>query len=215
VGRNPPKNLSKSASLKDYLKTQDPVKLAKIKESIRQERAVSEALERYEPSAEEEVQDIVKGIAETTGQLPSEEEVEDIKVEVLLDRKKRGVKAGSKRGPYLGKLEGQDIDKTMAQKKLIKGMKALIANIDRSKFNRALKAQKARQSAIEFGSPDFPPSGAITYSSAQAQQDAEDEAWAKAQLAAAESRRLGEVANPSVQLGFSDVPRFTAPGWED
>jgi len=208
VGRNPPKNLSKSTSLKDYLKTQDPVKLAKIKESIRQERAVSEALERYEPSAEEEVQDIVKGIAETTGQLPSAEEVEDIKVEVLLDRKKRGVQAGTKRGSYNTKLK--QVDELYKQDQKIKGMKALIANVVRNK----LQKQKARQSAIEFGSPDFPPSGAITYSSAQAQQEAEDEAWAKAQLAAAESRRLGEVANPSVQLGFSDVPRFSAPGWD-
>jgi hypothetical protein len=99
----------------------------------------------------------------------------------------------------------KDIRNTVAQLE-----KELIANVVRNK----LQKQKARQSAIEFGSPDFPPSGAITYSSAQAQQEAEDEAWAKAQLAAAESRRLGEVANPSVQLGFSDVPRFSAPGWD-
>jgi len=213
VGRNPPKNLSKSTLLKDYLKKSDPVKLAKIKESIRQEKAVSEALERYaQPSAEEEVQDIVQNIAETTGQLPSEEEVEDIKVEVLLDRKRRGVKPGSKRGPYLGKLEGQDIDKTMAQKKLIKGMKALFANVERSKFNKALKAQKEKQSAVSFGAPDFPP--ARTYSSAQAQQEAEDAAWVQAQVAAAESRRSAVVNPSSGQLGFSDVPRFSAPGWD-
>ena len=212
MGRNPPKNLSKSTSLKDYLKTQDPVKLAKIKESIRQERAVSEALERYEPSAEEEVQDIVKGIAETTGQLPSAEEVEDIKVEVLLDRKKRGVQAGTKRGSYNTKLK--QVDELYKQDQKIKGMKALIANVVRNKIQK----QKQKQSAIEFGSPDFPPSGAITYSSAQAQQEAEDEAWAKAQLASAESRRLAAtvpVVNPSSgRLGFSDVPRYSAPGWD-
>lgn len=153
MGRNPPKNLSKSTSLRNYLKKSDPVKLAKSRERVRQERAIETALERFVPTAEEEVQEIVQEIIDTSGQLPSVAEVEHIKVAVLQDRKKRGVQAGSKRGPYLGKLEGQEIDKTMEQKKLIKGMKALFANVDRSKFNRAFKQQQAQAQAQAIQSP--------------------------------------------------------------
>jgi hypothetical protein len=148
VGRNPPKNLStslKSTSLRDYLKKSDPVKLAKSRERVRQERAI----ERFVPTAEEEVQKIVQEITDTTGEYPSEAQVEDIEDKVLQERRKRGVQAGSKRGPYLGKLEGQDIDKTMAQKKLIKGIKALFANVDRSKFNRAFREQQAQAQALQ------------------------------------------------------------------
>ena len=107
MGRNPPKNLSKSTSLKDYLKTSDPVKLAKMKEKVRQERAISKALKGYEsasipevPSAQEEVQEVINEIAADTGAMPTPEEVEQIKINVLDSRRRRGVQPGAKRGKY-------------------------------------------------------------------------------------------------------------------
>lgn len=166
MGRNPPKNLS--TSLKSYLKKSDPVKLARAKERVRQERAIEKSLERFEsqaipevPTAQEEVQEIIQEVINTTGQLPSDQEVENIKVNVIQERRKRGVQAGSKRGPYLGKLEGQDIDRTMAQKKLIKGMKALFANVDRSKFNRAYRAQQGLRPQISIAQQSPTESGVV------------------------------------------------------
>lgn len=197
VGRNPPKNLSKSTSLKDYFKKSDPVKLARAKERVRQERAIETSLERYEsmpePTAEEEVEEIVQELIDTRrGELPSEAEVEHIKEVVIQDRKKRGVQAGSKRGPY--RTFNKELDKSVAQKQLITGMKALMANVNRSKFKRALKAQppllqemiaqQFPQSQISLAVPSPTDSGAVFDS------------------------RTG-------QIGFSDVRRFSVPGWDD
>lgn len=81
--------------------------------------------------------------------------------------------------------------------------------------------------SVSLGSP--PSYTSRAFSSAQAQQEAEDEAWLQQQEALSRARRAGvagvSFANPSPppsavvdsltgQVGFSDVPRFSAPGWD-
>jgi hypothetical protein len=167
VGRNPPKNLS--TSLKSYLKKSDPVKLAKSRERVRQERAVETALERFEsmvdpevPTAEEEVQEIVQEIIDTTGQLPSEAQVEDIKVEVLQERRKRGVQAGDIRGPYFSKSKKEKIAK---ETRLQKGLLALMRNVSEKNIERR-RMQQAQQSPLlrEMIAQQFPQSPSDIFS---------------------------------------------------
>lgn len=169
MGRNPPKNLS--TSLKDYLKKSDPVKLAKVKERVRQERAVSDALERFEsmvdpevPTAQEEVQEIVQEIINQTGQLPSEAEVDNIKVEVLQERRKRGVQAGDIRGPYFSKSKKEQIAK---ESRLQKGLLALMRNVSQRNIERRrLQQAQAQQSPLlrEMIAQQFPQSPSDTLS---------------------------------------------------
>jgi hypothetical protein len=209
VGRNPPKNLSKSTSLKDYLKKSDPVKLARARERVRQEREIAKSLERFKlmaepevPTAQEEVQEIVQDIFDQTGQLPSEAEVDNIKIEVLQDRRKRGVQAGAKRGPYQTKLKTAQSVRDRELK--LKGLTALENLVRARKLRRLQQAQPQ------------------SYSSEQARQDAEDEAWLQEQEALSRARRSGvagvSFANPSPPP-TAVVNSFTgqvgvAPGWD-
>ena len=166
MGRNPPKNLSKSASLKDYLKKLDPVKLARAKERVRQERAIEKSLERFEsqaipevPTAQEEVQEIVQNIIDTTGALPSEQEVENIKVNVIQERKRRGVQAGAKRGTYQTKLKTAQSVRDRELK--LKGLQALEGLVRARQLRRIQQAQQGLSPQISFAQPSPTESGAV------------------------------------------------------
>lgn len=159
MGRNPPKNLSNS--LKDYLKKSDPVKLARVKERVRQERAIEKALERYEsmpvPTAEDEVKEIVQDLIETTGELPTEEEVQEIKVGVIQDRRRRGVQAGAKRGPYQTKFK--TAQSLADRERKLKGIQALERFVRGRKLRRLQQEQQAQSPLLqEMIAQQFPQS---------------------------------------------------------